>query len=90
MKIRREKEFISMFDEYTGRYLRTGILKDGVETGEDFKEIARQCKGQTYQFALGGCGDPDQHENFIDILKVCREYEIVPRIWNDEGDSTAL
>ena len=127
MKIRREKEFISMFDEYTGRYLRTGILKDGVETGqdpfmssfpelldigimghcihgrtglclkagvqcyqdglhaqqanmllEDFKEIARQCKGQTYQFALGGCGDPDQHENFIDILKVCREYEIVP------------
>ena len=38
MKIRREKEFISMFDEYTGRYLRTGILKDGVETGEDLKK----------------------------------------------------
>ena len=45
---------------------------------EDFAEIARQCKGRTYQFALGGCGDPDQHENFAEILQICRESKIVP------------
>lgn len=45
---------------------------------EDFEAIAKQCKGKTYQFALGGCGDPDQHENFEDILKICKENKIVP------------
>ncbi len=45
---------------------------------EDFENIATQCKGKTYQFALGGCGDPDQHENFEDILKICRKNGIVP------------
>lgn len=35
MKIRKEKEFISMFDEHTGKYVRTGILKHGRETGEE-------------------------------------------------------
>ena len=45
---------------------------------EDFETIAEQCKGNTYQFALGGCGDPDQHENFASILEKCRQYEIVP------------
>lgn len=29
-------------------------------------------------FALGGCGDPDQHENFAEILEVCRQNKIVP------------
>ena len=47
-------------------------------TLNDFESIARQCKGKTYQFALGGCGDPDQHENFEDILKICKENKIVP------------
>ena len=47
-------------------------------TLENFKKIAEQCKGKTYQFALGGCGDPDQHEQFENILKICREYQIVP------------
>ena len=127
MKIRKEKDFISFFNEVTGTYTRTGILKDGKDTGkdpfmasfpelldigimghcihgqkglcmqagvecyqdglhknnanmsvEDFASIAKQCKGRTYQFALGGCGDPDQHENFADILEICREEEIVP------------
>lgn len=45
---------------------------------EDFAEIARQCSGKTYQFAFGGCGDPDQHEHFKDILQICRENKIVP------------
>lgn len=45
---------------------------------EDFKWIAEQCKGRCNQFALGGRGDPDQHEKFEDILKICRENNIVP------------
>lgn len=44
----------------------------------DFESIARQCSGRTYQFALGGCGDPEQHESFADILKICRKEQIVP------------
>ena len=45
---------------------------------KDFIWIAEQCNGKCNQFALGGRGDPDQHENFGDILKVCKENNIVP------------
>ena len=45
---------------------------------EDFKWIAEQSNGKCNQFALGGRGDPDQHENFEEILKICRENNIVP------------
>lgn len=45
---------------------------------EDFYAIVEQCKGQTYQIALGGCGDPDQHENFEEILQLCSRNRIVP------------
>lgn len=127
MKIRKDKDFISAFDESSGRYIRSGVFRDGVETGEDpfmasfpelldvgimghcihgasglcvkagvecyqdglhadapnmalrdFQEIVRQCRGNTYQIALGGCGDPDQHESFPDILECCRQAGIVP------------
>ena len=47
-------------------------------TVEDFQEIVRQCRGNTYQIALGGCGDPDQHEHFAEILDACRSAGIVP------------
>lgn len=47
-------------------------------TLEDFRWIAKQCMGKVNQFALGGRGDPDQHEQFEEILKTCREYHIVP------------
>lgn len=126
MKIRKDVNFVSCFDEVTGRYVRSGIIVDGRDSGkdpfmssfpelldvgvmghcihgksglciaagiecyqdglhshnsnmkvEDFKVIAEQCKGQTYQFALGGCGDPDQHEEFEEILKICHDYGIV-------------
>lgn len=126
-KIKKDKNFISCFNQETGFYFRTGILEDGKDTGvdpfmasfpelldvgimghcihgktglcqkagigcyqdglhsnnpnmslEDFKKIAKQCKGKTFQFALGGCGDPDQHEHFEEILKVCKENGIVP------------
>lgn len=45
---------------------------------EDFRSIAEQSKGKCNQFALGGRGDPDQHENFAEILKICRENMIIP------------
>lgn len=45
---------------------------------EDFKSIVDQCKGKVHQFALGGRGDPDQHENFEEILKLCKANHIVP------------
>ena len=45
---------------------------------DNFKKIAEQCKGRCNQFALGGRGDPDQHENFEEILRICRENNIVP------------
>ena len=45
---------------------------------EDFRGIAEQSRGRCNQFALGGRGDPDQHEHFEEILKICRENNIVP------------
>lgn len=127
MKVKKDTNFISCFDEATGQYIRSGIIVDGKDTGidpfmasfpelldigimghcihgksglcmkagvecyqdglhsnnknmkvSDFRKIAKQCKNRTYQFALGGCGDPDQHENFEEILKICEEYNIVP------------
>ena len=47
-------------------------------TLENFELICKQCSGKVQQFALGGAGDPDQHENFEEILKLCRTYGIVP------------
>ena len=47
-------------------------------TVEDFRSIARQSRGRCNQFALGGRGDPDQHEHFEEILKICRENMLVP------------
>lgn len=45
---------------------------------DDFASIAEQCGGRVNQFALGGRGDPDQHEHVEEILKLCREHGIVP------------
>lgn len=47
---------------------------------EDFKRIAKECEGKVYQFALGGRGDPDMHEDFADILAVCRAHDIIPNL----------
>ena len=45
---------------------------------EDFESILRQSKGKVMQVALGGAGDVDTHENFEEIVRLCREYNIVP------------
>ena len=45
---------------------------------EDFRWIAEQSGGRCNQFALGGRGDPDQHEHFEELLQICRENNLVP------------
>lgn len=45
---------------------------------DDFRWIAEQCKGRCNQFALGGRGDPDQHEHFEQLLQICRSNNLVP------------
>ena len=47
-------------------------------TVDNFRWIAEQCKGRCNQFALGGRGDPDQHEHFEELLQICLENNIVP------------
>ena len=47
-------------------------------TLEDYKSIVDQSKGKVFQFALGGRGDPNKHEQFVEILKYTRENGIVP------------
>jgi len=53
------------------------IVKDNMSL-ENFKWIIKQCERKTNQVALGGRGDPDQHENFEEIIKECRKYNIIP------------
>ena len=70
----------------TGLCLKAGIgcYQSGLNVSEpnmhvaDFQRIAEQCRGRVNQFAIGGRGDPDQHEHFEQILRICRENEIVP------------
>ena len=45
---------------------------------ENFRWIAEQSRHRCNQFALGGRGDPDQHEHFEELLKICRENDLVP------------
>ena len=47
-------------------------------TVDDFYSIATQCKGRCNQFALGGRGDPDQHEQFEDLLRISQSNYLVP------------
>ena len=47
-------------------------------TVDNFRWIAEQCKGRCNQLALGGRGDPDQHEQFEQLLKISRENDLVP------------
>lgn len=44
----------------------------------DYKKIIDECAGKTFQVALGGRGDPDQHEHFDEILRYTKENNIVP------------
>lgn len=70
----------------SGLCISSGVqcYQNGLKTHEpnmtldNFKKIVDECKGKTYQLALGGRGDVDQHENFEEVVKYCRENKIVP------------
>lgn len=70
----------------SGLCIKSGVqcYQNGLKTKrpnmpfEDFKKIVDQSKGKTFQFALGGRGDADQHEDFEKILRYCRDNGIVP------------
>ena len=61
-----------------GCYQRGAEVEHPNMSLEDFKWIAEQCNGRCNQLALGGRGDPDQHEKFEEILKIARENNLVP------------
>lgn len=70
----------------SGLCIKSGVqcYQNGLKTStpnmtlENFKRIVDECKGKTYQLALGGRGDVDQHENFEEVLAYCRLNNIVP------------
>ena len=70
----------------SGLCLKSGVqcYQNGLKTHmpnmslENYKRIVDECKGKTFQFALGGRGDVDQHENFEGIMRYTRENGIVP------------
>jgi len=43
-----------------------------------FKKIIDECSGRTFQVALGGRGDPDMHEDFVEMLVYARAKGVVP------------
>lgn len=58
---------------------QSGLVKNDPNMSlEDFASIVVQCRGKVNQFALGGRGDPDQHEDFEAILEMCQDNKIVP------------
>ncbi len=61
-----------------GCYQSGMLVEQPNMTIENFKWIAEQSKHRCNQFALGGRGDPDQHEQFEEILKICQENDLVP------------
>ncbi len=61
-----------------GCYQSGMLVEQPNMTVSDFQWIAEQCKGRCNQFALGGRGDPDQHEHFEELLQISRENDLVP------------
>ena len=126
-KVDQENKFVARFNMNNGKYVRSGIIENGKDTGvdpfmtsmpelidigicgscahgrsglcvkagiqcyqnglestnpdmtlENYKKIIDECKGKVFQVALGGCGDPDQHKDFEEIMKYSRDNNIVP------------
>ena len=61
-----------------GCYQRGTLVERPNMTVEDFRWITQQCRGRCNQLALGGRGDPDQHEHFEELLQISRENRLVP------------
>lgn len=72
----------------SGRCIQTGVqcYQDGLHKSQpnmslnDFTRIVKECEGKVFQFALGGRGDPEMHEDFEAILDCCRSHGIVPNM----------
>lgn len=70
----------------TGLCLRAGVecYQNGLHSTlpnmslSDYRLLMGQCRHQVFQVALGGCGDPDQHESFQEILECTCKHRIVP------------
>ena len=69
-----------------GLCMKAGIkcYQDGLHSDkpnmklEDYKKIIDWSKERLFEIALGGCGDPDMHENFEEVLKYTRDNGIIP------------
>lgn len=70
----------------SGLCAKSGVecYQDGLNVSEEnmplkrFKGIIDECKGRTFQVALGGRGDPDTHPEFPAMLRYARENGVVP------------
>lgn len=45
---------------------------------KDYKKLIDESSGKTFQIALGGRGDPDQHPDFLEMIRYASEKNIVP------------
>jgi radical SAM protein with 4Fe4S-binding SPASM domain len=43
-----------------------------------FKKIMDEVSGKTFEIAMGGFGNPNDHPNFIEMVKYAREKSVVP------------
>lgn len=59
-------------------YQSGAVIKEPNMSIKDFSRIVNECRGKVNQFALGGRGDPDMHEDFEGLLRLCSKANIVP------------
>ena len=62
----------------TDCYQSGSKLKKSNMSFTDYESILKQCKGSVFQIALGGRGDVNKHEDFDKLIKLSRDYDIVP------------
>lgn len=70
----------------SGLCLQSGVecYQNGLELAQpnmpfsNYKKLIDECRGRTFQVALGGRGDPEMHEEFEQILRYTRESGVVP------------
>lgn len=70
----------------SGRCLKSGVLcyqsgackKEEHMTLENFCRIIDESKDFTFQVALGGRGDPNDHPDFVAMIEYCHRHQVVP------------
>ena len=72
-----------------GCYQSGALVERPNMTVEDFRWITEQCRGRCNQLALGGRGDPDQHEHLEELLQISRENQLVPNFTTSGYGMTA-